>query len=202
MTPDLYAELSRRNIMALGASAGIGLGLGSISTSALAKAAKLRSQAPDWYRFNVGGAEITVVSDCWQMLGDPSNSFLGAPKGEEGKELTDNFMNLAGCRRIEGGVACDDEAALDARKFGGEVLGDPARRSGGPFPRRLTLGSCHLRDRSFRGSVPCAGSGRGCGADGIGSGPRREQPRRRSFPRNSLCHPAGRRQALAPSAAG
>ena len=69
MTPDLYAELSRRNIMALGASAGIGLGLGSISTSALAKAAKLRSQAPDWYRFNVGGAEIMVVSDGWQMLG-------------------------------------------------------------------------------------------------------------------------------------
>jgi len=70
MTPDLYAELSRRNIMALGASAGIGLGLGSISTSALAKAAKLRVQAPYWYRFNVGEAEITVVSDGWQMLGE------------------------------------------------------------------------------------------------------------------------------------
>ena len=63
MTPDLYAELSRRNIMALGASAGVGLGLGSISTPALAKAAKLRVQAPYWYRFNVGEAEITVVSD-------------------------------------------------------------------------------------------------------------------------------------------
>jgi len=70
MTPDLYAELSRRNIMALGASAGIGLGLGCISTSALAKAAKLRVQAPYWYRFNVGEAEITVVSDGWQMLGE------------------------------------------------------------------------------------------------------------------------------------
>jgi glyoxylase-like metal-dependent hydrolase (beta-lactamase superfamily II) len=93
MTPDLYAELSRRNIMALGASAGIGLGPGSISTSALAKAAKLRVQAPYWYRFNVGEAEITVVSDGWQMLGDPSNSFLGVPKDEVRKELTDNFMN-------------------------------------------------------------------------------------------------------------
>ena len=41
----MFGELSRRNIMALGASAGIGLGLGSISTSALAKAAKLRVQA-------------------------------------------------------------------------------------------------------------------------------------------------------------
>ena len=32
LTPDtLFGEISRRNIMALGASAGIGLGLGSIS---------------------------------------------------------------------------------------------------------------------------------------------------------------------------
>jgi glyoxylase-like metal-dependent hydrolase (beta-lactamase superfamily II) len=86
-----FGELSRRNIMALGA--GIGLGLGSISTSPLAKAAKLRVQAPYWYCFNVGEAEITVVSDGWQMLGDPSNSFLGVPKDEVRKELTDNFMN-------------------------------------------------------------------------------------------------------------
>jgi glyoxylase-like metal-dependent hydrolase (beta-lactamase superfamily II) len=93
MTSDLYAELSRRNIMTLGASVGIGLGVGSISTSALAKAAKLRGQAPYWYRFNIGEAEITVVSDGWQMLGDPSNSFLGEPKDEVRKELTDNFMN-------------------------------------------------------------------------------------------------------------
>lgn len=93
MTSDLYAKFSRRNTMALGASAGIGLGLGSISTSALAKAAKLRVQAPYWYRFNVGEAEITVVSDGWQMLGDPSNSFLGVPKDEVRKELTDNFMD-------------------------------------------------------------------------------------------------------------
>src|SRR5260370_21495729 len=89
----MFGELSRRNIMALGASAGIGLGLGSIGTSALAKAAKLHVQAPYWYRFNVGEAEITVVSDGWQMLGDPSNSFLGVPKDEVRKELTDNFMN-------------------------------------------------------------------------------------------------------------
>jgi hypothetical protein len=50
----MFGELSRRNIMALGPSSGIGLGLGSISASALAKAAKLRVQAPYWHRFNVG----------------------------------------------------------------------------------------------------------------------------------------------------
>src|ERR1700694_2378307 len=89
----MFGEISRRNFMALGASASIGLGFGSSSTSALPKAAKLRVQAPYWYRFNVGEAEITVVSDGWQMLGDPSNSFLGVPKDEVRKELTDNFMN-------------------------------------------------------------------------------------------------------------
>src|SRR3981189_3970587 len=89
----MFGEFSRRNIMALGASAGIGLCLGSISTSALAKAAKLHMEAPYWYRFNVGEAEITVVSDGWQMLGARSNSFLGVPKDEVRKELTDNFIN-------------------------------------------------------------------------------------------------------------
>jgi len=57
MTPDLYADPQN---------------------PALPKADKLRVQAPYWYRFNVGEAEITVVSDGWQMLGDPSNSFLGS----------------------------------------------------------------------------------------------------------------------------
>ena len=94
LTPDAaVGGPSRRNIIALGASAGIALGLGSISSPALAKTAKLRVQAPYWYRLNVGEAEITVVSDGWQMLGDPSNSFLGVPKDEVRKELTDNFMS-------------------------------------------------------------------------------------------------------------
>ena len=65
----------------LGASHGIGLGLGSISTSTRAKAAKLRIQAPYWYRFNVGEAEITVVSDGWQMLGEPIREREGSAKG-------------------------------------------------------------------------------------------------------------------------
>lgn len=54
----MFGELSRRNVMALGAGAGIGLGLGPIGASTRAKAAKLRVQAPYWYRFNVGEAEI------------------------------------------------------------------------------------------------------------------------------------------------
>lgn len=81
--------------MALGAGLGIGVGLEKdlMSTIALAKEPKLRVQAPYWYRFNVGDAEVTVVSDGWQILGDPSNSFLGVPKEEVRRELTDNFMD-------------------------------------------------------------------------------------------------------------
>jgi hypothetical protein len=45
LTPDtVLGELSRRNIMALGASASIGLGLWSIGTSALANAPKQHAQ--------------------------------------------------------------------------------------------------------------------------------------------------------------
>jgi glyoxylase-like metal-dependent hydrolase (beta-lactamase superfamily II) len=79
--------------MALGASATVGLGLVSVGRPALAAAPKLNVQAPYWYRFNVGDAQITVTSDGWQMLGDPSNDFLGVPKEEVRKELTDNFLS-------------------------------------------------------------------------------------------------------------
>ncbi len=85
--------LSRRGAIALGAGASIGLGLSNFNGPAFAKSPKLGVQAPYWYRFNMGDAEVTVVSDGWQMLGDPSNSFLGVPKEEVRRELTDNFMS-------------------------------------------------------------------------------------------------------------
>ena len=65
----------------------------------------------------------------------------------------------------------------------------PGRRRQEANYARNVLSCYGLRDRSFRGSVPGAGSGRACGADGIGSSPRSAQRRRRSFPRNSLCRP-------------
>jgi uncharacterized protein len=55
-----------------------------------------RVQAPYWYRFTVGEAEITVVSDGWQMLGDPTNSFLGVPKDEVRKQLTEQLHEPGG----------------------------------------------------------------------------------------------------------
>lgn len=89
----MFDNLSRRNALTLGAGAGLGLSLIGLKAPAFAAEPKRKVQAPYWYRFAVGDAEITIVSDGWQMLGDPSNSFLGVPKEEVRKELTDNFMN-------------------------------------------------------------------------------------------------------------
>jgi glyoxylase-like metal-dependent hydrolase (beta-lactamase superfamily II) len=88
-------DFSRRSALALGAGLGIGLGAGAwLTTSpAHAQAPKLGAQTPYWYRFVVGEAEVTVASDGLQMLGDPSNSFLGVPKEEVRRELVDNFMD-------------------------------------------------------------------------------------------------------------
>jgi glyoxylase-like metal-dependent hydrolase (beta-lactamase superfamily II) len=84
---------SRRGILSLGAGLGVALSLSGFSRGAFAAAPKLRTQVPYWYRFNVGDAEVTVVSDGWQMLGDPTNTFFGGPEGEVRRELTDNFMS-------------------------------------------------------------------------------------------------------------
>ena len=63
------------------------------ATSALAKAPKTNSQAPYFYRFKVGAIEATVVSDGILPLGDPSGAFLGTPKEEISKMLTDSFLD-------------------------------------------------------------------------------------------------------------
>ena len=89
----MSGELSRRGVMALGAGASPGLTLGRLSGSALANAPKLSCRRPTGIGLMSATPEITVVSDGWQMLGDPSNSFLGVPKDEVRRELTDNFMN-------------------------------------------------------------------------------------------------------------
>lgn len=85
MTPDL----SRRSLLALGA----GLGATALSTPVLARAPKLGTQAPYFHRFKLGDAEVTVVSDGPLPLGDPGGAFLGVPKEEVAKMLTDNFMS-------------------------------------------------------------------------------------------------------------
>lgn len=82
---------SRRDALSLG------LGLAAVAAlpagSVLARAPKLNSQAPYFYRFGFGEAEVSVVSDGPLPLGDPSESFLGVPKEEIRAMLTRNFLN-------------------------------------------------------------------------------------------------------------
>ncbi len=86
----MTTNLSRRSLLALGAGMGASTMLGG---SALARAPKLGTQTPYWHRFELGDAEVTVVSDGPLPLGDPSGTFTGVPKEEVKKMLTDNFLN-------------------------------------------------------------------------------------------------------------
>ena len=83
-------NVSRRSLLALGAGLGASTMLGG---SALARAPKLGTQTPYWHRFELGDAEVTVVSDGPLPLGDPSGTFTGVPKEEVKKMLSDNFLN-------------------------------------------------------------------------------------------------------------
>jgi glyoxylase-like metal-dependent hydrolase (beta-lactamase superfamily II) len=86
----MTTNLSRRSLLSLGAGFGAST---LLSGSALARAPKLSTQTPYWHRFELGDAEVTVVSDGPLPLGDPSGTFTGVPKEEVKKMLTDNFLN-------------------------------------------------------------------------------------------------------------
>jgi glyoxylase-like metal-dependent hydrolase (beta-lactamase superfamily II) len=91
MTPDV----SRRSLFALGA----GLGVSALGTTAMlgnmaqAKAPKVGTQSPYFYRFNIGNAEVTVVSDGTLDIGNPKGTFTGVPDDEMSRMLTDNFLS-------------------------------------------------------------------------------------------------------------
>lgn len=90
----MTTNLSRRSLLALGAGIGVGMGASTmLGGSALARAPKLNTQTPYWHRFELGDAEVTVVSDGPLPLGDPSGTFTGVPKEEVKKMLSDNFLN-------------------------------------------------------------------------------------------------------------
>jgi hypothetical protein len=52
----------------------------------------LNTQAPYFYRFKLGNAEATIVSDGTLPLGDPHTNFLGLTQEEIDKQLTSNFL--------------------------------------------------------------------------------------------------------------
>lgn len=84
-------DVSRRSLLALGA----GFGATMMSNAAFARAPKLGTQAPYFHRFKLGSAEVTVVSDGPLPLGDPSGTFIGVPKEDVQKMLTDNFLSAS-----------------------------------------------------------------------------------------------------------
>src|SRR5258705_317481 len=88
MTRDF--ALSRRHLLQ-GGSALVAAGL---AAPAFAKAPMLGTQAPYFYRFKLGNAEATIVSDGPLPLGDPHKNFLGLTAPEMDKQLTDNFLPL------------------------------------------------------------------------------------------------------------
>src|SRR6202048_2071022 len=90
MEERMTSDVSRRSLLALGAGLGATTLLGG---SAQARAPKLGTQSPYYHRFILGGAEVTVVSDGPLPLGDPSGTFIGVPKEEVKKMLSDNFLS-------------------------------------------------------------------------------------------------------------
>jgi glyoxylase-like metal-dependent hydrolase (beta-lactamase superfamily II) len=88
----MTSDVSRRSLFALGAGLGASAMLGDV---AHAKAPKLGPAPQHFYRFTVGDAEVTVVSDGALDLGNPKGTFTGVSDNEMSKMLTDNFLNPA-----------------------------------------------------------------------------------------------------------
>jgi glyoxylase-like metal-dependent hydrolase (beta-lactamase superfamily II) len=82
--------LPRRHFLA-GAAAGAALGA---TRASFAKGPMQTDQAPYFYRFKLGDAQATIVSDGTLPLGDPKTNFTGLTPAEMEKQLTDNFLPL------------------------------------------------------------------------------------------------------------
>ena len=88
MTTSFCGTISRRAVLA-GMTAGAALTLPGM---ARAKLPIGQPQAPYFYRFKLGDAECTIVSDGQLPLGNPSAAFLNITKEEIARELHDNFL--------------------------------------------------------------------------------------------------------------
>ncbi len=89
------STLSRRN-MILGASAVASAGALWPASVGYAKAPMLNAPAPYYYRFKLGDAEATIVSDGTLPLGDPHAAFFGLQPAELDQQLTDNYLPVNG----------------------------------------------------------------------------------------------------------
>ena len=84
------STLSRRTILA-GSTAFAATLAGA---PAFAKGPMLGIQAPYFYRFKVGDAEATIVSDGTLPLGKPEENFEGLTKDEMARQLSTNFLPM------------------------------------------------------------------------------------------------------------
>ena len=82
---------SRRGFLGSAAALAAGAVL-PIGAPAFAKAPLSKTQPAYFYRFMLGSAEVTVVSDGPLPLGDPGSSFLGVPKETVYGMLETNFL--------------------------------------------------------------------------------------------------------------
>src|SRR5438128_10466945 len=87
MTQDL--TLSRRRLLQ-----GSAVVAGLATAPALAKGPVLGTQAPYFYRFKLGNAEATIVSDGPLPLSDQHKNFNGLAPAVMDMQLTHNFLPL------------------------------------------------------------------------------------------------------------
>ncbi|MGW9331351.1 MBL fold metallo-hydrolase [Bosea sp. NPDC055594] len=87
----MTSPTSRRGFFSGAAALAVGASLPAAGP-VLAKAPLAGSQAPYFYRFALGQAEVSVVSDGPLPLGDPGSNFAGVSKEEVYKMLETNFL--------------------------------------------------------------------------------------------------------------
>ncbi len=88
----LDLTLARRGLIAGGTFAAASGLLGFGTRDAEARVQMPAAQAPYYYRFKLGDAQATVVSDGILPLGAPGGAFLGLSKEDIDRQLTENFL--------------------------------------------------------------------------------------------------------------
>ena len=83
--------VNRRDMLRFGAAAGV-TALGA--AEAIAKAPFIGKQTATFYRFKLGNAEATIISDGVLPLGDPHKAFLSIKSEEIDSALSSNFLPL------------------------------------------------------------------------------------------------------------
>src|SRR5690348_1333675 len=86
--------LSRRGLLAGAAGVAAAGAVGLTTRSARAFAPMQTDQAPYLYRFKLGDAQATVVSDGILPLGEPAANFSNITKEEIQRQLKDNYLPL------------------------------------------------------------------------------------------------------------